>query len=153
MLGLGVAFLLIEHVVKERSGARRLLGQRESKLGAIQWSSLSLQRAITTVHGTGRRTIAVLSDPNCPFAAALKRTWRSWMTSRFMFRRVEPLAAPDGDTPIVELMEFGQRIGARGTPTWFLESGARFTGGASAKPLTRLLDEAPVAAGEAGRRS
>lgn len=68
------------------------------------------------LHGTGRRKIAVLSDPNCP-------------------------------------MEFGQRIGAPGTPTWFLESGARFTGAASLKQLTLLLDEAPAVAREAGRRS
>lgn len=185
VLGLGAAFLVIEYVVKERSGERRLLEQRESKLGAIQWSSLPLQWAITTVRGTGRRKIAVLSDPNCPFCRSLeenlaklddvtihvlpyavlgpaserqaKAVWcskdRAQAWNDLMFRRVEPLASPDCDTPIAELMEFGQRIGARGTPTWFLESGARFTGAASVKQLTMLLDEAPAAAREAGRRS
>lgn len=185
VLGLGIAFLAIEYAVKERSGERRLLDQRESKLGAIQWSSLPLQWAITTVRGTGRRKVAVLSDPNCPFCRSLEENlakldditihvlpyavlgpaserqaravWcskdRAQAWNELMFRRVEPLAAPDCDTPIVELMEFGQRIGARGTPTWFLESGARFTGAASIRQLTLLLDEAPAAGRDAGRRS
>jgi protein-disulfide isomerase len=62
-----------------------------------------------------------------------------------MFRRIEPRAAPDCVTPIAELEQFGRRIGVRGTPTWFLVSGERFTGAMSREELRRLLDEASAA--------
>lgn len=58
-----------------------------------------------------------------------------------MFRRIEPAASAECDTPIEELLEFGWRIGVRGTPTWFVESGDRFTGAVSRATLARLLDE------------
>ena len=35
--------------------------------GAVRWDSLPLQYAIVTERGTGRRKIAVLSDPNCDY--------------------------------------------------------------------------------------
>ena len=55
-----------------------------------------------------------------------------------MFRRFEPVAGPDCVNPIAELAQFGRRIGARATPTWFLESGEKFTGSMSLDELKRL---------------
>lgn len=46
--------------------------ERQSKLDAIKWESLPLQWAITSVRGNGRRKIAILSDPNCPFCKRLE---------------------------------------------------------------------------------
>jgi thiol:disulfide interchange protein DsbC len=180
LLGLGIAGLAIE----QRYSERKLLQERERKLGAVQWDSLPLQWAITTVRGTGRRKIAVLSDPNCRYCRTLEENlakldditvhilpyavlgpaserqaravWcakdRAKAWDDLMFRRIEPLAAPDCVAPIAELAQFGWRIGARGTPTWFLVSGERFTGAMPLGELRRLLDEAPAASDAPRRR-
>lgn len=191
MRALGVALLLVVGAgiaglsIEQRNSERKLALERERKLGAVQWERLPLQWVITTVRGTGRRTIALLSDPNCPYCRILeenlvkldditvhilpyavlgpvserqsKAVWcsqdRAKTWNDLMFRRVEPLAMPGCANPIMEVLEFGQRIGARGTPTWFLESGERFTGARSRDELNRMLDEASVAGREAGRRS
>lgn len=181
VVGAGIAGLSIE----QRNSERNLALERERKLGAVRWDSLPLQWAITTVRGTGRRKIAVLSDPNCRYCRSLeenlakldditvhilpyavlgpvserqaKAVWCSQDRAKawddLMFRRVEPLASPDCVNPIVEVLEFGQRIAARGTPTWFLESGERFTGAMSRGELQRLLDEASAAGRASGRQS
>jgi thiol:disulfide interchange protein DsbC len=58
--------IFIGEIVEAKTG-RNLTEERKRKLSAVQWSSLPLQWAITSVRGTGRRKIAILSDPNCPF--------------------------------------------------------------------------------------
>lgn len=62
-----------------------------------------------------------------------------------MFRRIEPAAAPDCDTPIEELVQLGRRLGANATPTWFLENGERYSGALPLQDLRRLLDRAAAA--------
>lgn len=62
-----------------------------------------------------------------------------------MFRRIEPRAQADCDTPVEKLVEFGRSIGAGATPTWFLESGERFSGALPLNETRRLLDEASPA--------
>ena len=37
-----------------------------------------------------------------------------------MFRRVEPQAPTDCDNPIEKIIEFGRKLGANSTPTWFV---------------------------------
>jgi protein-disulfide isomerase len=59
-----------------------------------------------------------------------------------MFRRIEPRPERDCDTPVEKLQDYGRRIGARATPTWFLESGERFSGAMPLNEVRRLLDEA-----------
>jgi thiol:disulfide interchange protein DsbC len=59
-----------------------------------------------------------------------------------MFRRVEPQAGPDCDNPIDKLAQFGRSIGANATPTWFLESGDRYSGAVPLDEARRLLDQA-----------
>ena len=59
-----------------------------------------------------------------------------------MFRRIEPPAAPDCDTPVEKLVQFGRSIGATATPTWFLQSGERFSGALPIDQVIRLMDEA-----------
>jgi len=58
-------------VIDAQSG-RNLTEERLRKLNAVKWESLPLQWAITTVRGTGRRKIAILSDPNCPYCKRLE---------------------------------------------------------------------------------
>lgn len=42
------------------------------KQNSIDWKKLPLQDALKTVKGTGKRQIAVFSDPNCPYCKQLE---------------------------------------------------------------------------------
>ena len=166
------ATVIITGSVIDAKTGRNLTEERQRRLDAVKWESLPLQWAITTVRGSGRRKIAILSDPNCPYCKRLeeglatldditvhilpyailspasvrqaKAVWcakdraKSW--DDLMFRRIEPRAAPDCDTPVEKLVEFGRRIGATATPTWFLESGERYSGALPLDEVRRLLD-------------
>ena len=54
----------------------------------------------------------------------------------------EPKAAPDCDTPVMELVALGRKLGARVTPTWFVETGERFQGAYSLEDVRQILDKA-----------
>jgi thiol:disulfide interchange protein DsbC len=168
------ATVIISGQAFDAKSGRNLTEERQRKLDAIKWESLPLQWAITTVRGSGRRKIAILSDPNCPYCKRLeedlakldditvhilpyailspasvrqaKAVWcskdRTKAWDELMFRRIEPRAAPDCDTPVEKLVEFGRRIGARATPTWFLESGERHSGALPLDEVRPLLDAA-----------
>lgn len=165
--------IIAGEVIDARSGIN-LTQERQRKLGAVKWESLPLQWAITTVRGSGRRKIAVLSDPNCPYCkrfeedlaklddatvhilpyailgpASVRQAKAVWCSADrakawddLMFRRIEPRPERDCDAPIEKLAKFGRRAGARATPTWFLESGERFSGAVPLQEVRRLLDEA-----------
>lgn len=170
----GSATVIISGSVIDAKTGRNLTEERQRKLDAIKWESLPLQWAITTVRGSGRRRIAILSDPNCPYCRRLegdlatlddvtvhilpyailgpasvrlaKAAWcskdrgKAW--AELMFRRIEPKPERDCETPVEKLAEFGRRIGATATPTWFLETGERYSGALPLEELQRLLDEA-----------
>lgn len=51
---------------------RNLTAERERELNKVKWESLPLQWAITSKRGTGRRKIAILSDPNCPYCRSFE---------------------------------------------------------------------------------
>ena len=169
----GATVIITGSVIDAASG-RNLTEERQRKLDAVKWESLPLQWAITTVRGTGRRKIAILSDPNCAYCKRLERdlakldditvhilpyailspasvrqskaVWcskdRAKAWDDLMFRRIEPRPDRDCDTPVEQLQDYGRRIGARATPTWFLESGERFSGALPPDEVRRLLDEA-----------
>jgi len=168
------ATVIISGQAFDAKTGRNLTEDRLRKLNAVKWESLPLQWAITTVRGTGRRKIAILSDPNCPYCKRLeedlakldditvhilpyailspvsvrqaKAAWcskdRAKAWDDLMFRRIEPRPDRDCDTPVEKLVEFGRRIGARATPTWFLESGERYSGALPLDEVRRLLEEA-----------
>lgn len=168
------ATVIITGQVIDAKTGRNLTEERQSTLEAVKWESLPFEWAITTVRGTGRRKIAILSDPNCPYCKRLegelaklgditvhilpyailgptserqaKAVWcskdRTKAWDDLMFQRIEPRPDRDCDTPVEKLQEFGRRIGARATPTWFLESGQRFSGALPLDRVRRLLDEA-----------
>jgi thiol:disulfide interchange protein DsbC len=66
------ATVVIAGKIFDAKTGRNLTEERERKLNAVKWESLPLQWAITSVRGTGRRKIAVLSDPNCPYCKRLE---------------------------------------------------------------------------------
>lgn len=172
-IGVFAAFVIAVSVIDAQS-SRDLADERQRKLDAVQWESLPLQWAITTVRGSGRRKIAILSDPNCPYCMRLeeslaklddisvhilpyailspasvrqaKAVWcakdraRAW--DELMFHRIEPRPERDCETPVEQLLDYGRRIGARATPTWFLESGDRYSGAIPIDELRRRLDAA-----------
>ena len=160
-------------VIEARTG-RNLTEERERELTAVKWQSLPFQWAITSVRGNGRRKIAILSDPNCPYCKRLeedlarldditvhilpwavvtpesarqaKAVWcsedrvKAW--NDLMFRRIEPQAPTDCDNPIDKIIDFGRKLGANSTPTWFLESGERHSGAMPLDEVRKLLDRA-----------
>ena len=153
---------------------RNLSEERERQLIAIAWDKLPWQWAITSKRGNGRRKIAILSDPNCPYCKRLeedlaklddltthvfpyaiikpesvhqaKAVWcskdrvKAW--NDLIFRRIEPKAPIDCANPVEDLIAFGRGIGARSTPTWFLENGERYSGAMPFERVRALLDAA-----------
>lgn len=59
-----------------------------------------------------------------------------------MLRDIEPTAAPDCDTPVEKLVALGRKLGASSTPTWFVETGERYSGAVPLDDTRRILDEA-----------
>ena len=171
------ASVIIAGSVVDAGSGRNLTEERQRKLNAIKWKSLPFQWAITHKRGTGRRKIAVLSDPNCPFCKRFeedlarldditvhifpyavikpesvrqaKAVWcskdrvKAW--NDLMFRRIEPSASGNCDTPIERIIALGRRLGAQSTPTWFLETGERYAGALPLERVVRLLDAASAA--------
>ena len=64
--------MLVGNLIETRTD-RNLTEERVRKLSAIDWNKLPFQWAITTRRGDGRRQIAILSDPNCPFCQKFER--------------------------------------------------------------------------------
>lgn len=170
----GEAKVIIRGEAFDARTGRNLTEERQRKLTAIKWESLPWQWAITSKRGTGRRKLAIFSDPNCPYCKRFeadlakldditvhifpyaviktesvrqaKAVWcskdrvKAW--NDLMFRRIEPAAAPDCDTPVEKLIDLGRRLGATSTPTWFLETGERHSGAMPLEELRALLDAA-----------
>ena len=166
-------FILVGNLI-EAATDRNLTAERLGRLSAVEWSSLPLQWAITWKRGAGRREIAILSDPNCPYCKRFeadlakvddivvhilpyaivkpesvrqaKAVWcspdraRAW--TDLMQQRVEPQARTDCENPIDALIAFGRRVGANGTPTWFLVTGEKYVGAMPMAQLVPLLDAA-----------
>ena len=57
----------------DSANGENLTEARLRKLTAIDWNSLPFDSAITTKRGSGRREIAIFSDPNCPYCQHFER--------------------------------------------------------------------------------
>ena len=170
----GAASVILTGQAIDAKTGRSLTEERQRKLGAIKWSSLPFDDAITIVRGDGRRKIAVFSDPNCPYCkrfekdlaqlddstvyiflfpvirpesvAQTKSVWcspdraKAWRD--LMLRGVQPTAQPDCKTPVDKLVALGRRLGANATPTWFVETGERYSGALAFDDVRKILDEA-----------
>jgi len=151
---------------------RNFTEERQRKLAAIKWNSLPWQWAITSKRGTGRRKLAIFSDPNCPYCKrfeedlaklddvtvhifpyavikpeSVRQAKAVWCSSDrvkawndLMFGRIEPRARTDCDNPIEKMIELGRQLGAKSTPTWFLENGERYSGAMPLEQVRALLD-------------
>lgn len=52
---------------------QNLTEKRLRELSAIKWENLPLDAAVKTVRGSGKRTLAVFSDPNCPYCKRFEK--------------------------------------------------------------------------------
>ena len=52
---------------------QNLTEKRLRDLSAIKWENLPLDAAFKTVRGNGKRTLAVFSDPNCPYCKRFEK--------------------------------------------------------------------------------
>lgn len=66
------SLIVVGNVFDARTG-RNLTEQRVHRLNAVKWDSLPFEWAVTTARGSGRRKIAVFSDPNCPYCKRFER--------------------------------------------------------------------------------
>ena len=64
--------IIAGQAIDAKSG-RNLTEERLQKLSAIKWESLPFGDAITTKRGSGRRKVAVFSDPNCPYCKRFEK--------------------------------------------------------------------------------
>lgn len=171
----------VRRLIQSRLGdeARVKTIVRLRKLNTIEWTSLPFADAVTTKRGTGRRKIAVFSDPNCPYCKRFekdlarldditvhvflfpvirpesvpltKSVWcsrdRAKAWNDLMLRDIGPTAAPDCATPVEKLVALGRSLGASSTPTWFVETGERYSGAIPLEDARRILDTASPAKG------
>lgn len=59
-----------------------------------------------------------------------------------MLRDIQPKAPPNCETPVERLVALGRKLGANSTPTWFVETGERFSGAMPLDEVRRALDAA-----------
>lgn len=67
-----VNFLFRGEIIDARS-QRNFTEERQQKLSAIRFDDLPLEIAIKQVRGSGRRVVAIFSDPYCPYCKSLDR--------------------------------------------------------------------------------
>lgn len=147
---------------------RDLTEERISKLSAIKFDSLPLDRAVKIVRGNGKRVAAMFSDPYCPACQSFEQTlqqvddltlyvfmfpvirperidhsksvWcspdraKAWLD--LALRKKAPTVPATCDNPVESIVDLGQSIGVRATPTLFFENGERVQGG---MPLAQLI--------------
>ena len=81
--------------------------------------------------------------------ALTKSVWcsadRAKAWNDLMLRDMPPRAKPDCEMPVEKLVELGRSLGANSTPTWYLETGERYSGAVPLEQVRRLLDAASPA--------
>jgi thiol:disulfide interchange protein DsbC len=67
-----VSFVLKGDLIDTRT-QKNLTEERQQKLSTIRFEDLPLDLAIKQVRGTGKRVVAIFSDPFCPYCRNLDR--------------------------------------------------------------------------------
>lgn len=161
-------YLLIGHLY-DMENNRDLTAQRQVARRAIEFPARALPQAIKTVHGQGRRVVAVFSDPNCGYCKRLEAALQSvddltiytflypvldgsvaramsvWcapdaaQTWRRWMLEGHAPAALDCANPINENIALGQAFGIRGTPTLIARDGRVLYGAVDAARIDSWL--------------
>jgi thiol:disulfide interchange protein DsbC len=66
-------FLIVADRVLDLDAKKDILEERVNRLLAVRFDSLPLDLAFKKVKGTGKRKIAVFSDPDCPYCRRLEQ--------------------------------------------------------------------------------
>lgn len=74
-----------------------LTEERVAELNRIKWSDLPLARAVKWSRGDGSRTVAVFSDPNCPYCKRIEQTFQQ-MDNITVYTFLYPVLSPDSTT-------------------------------------------------------
>jgi len=138
------------------------------KLENVKFSKLPFGLAISTVHGNGKRKIAVFEDPNCGYCKKYQSTLRSLKNVTiytFLFNVIaqnSSLISTDiwcsiawddwmtanrlprhGDTrcvaPNEQILDLGHKLNISGTPTTIFPDGTRTMGLLDTKAIQREL--------------
>lgn len=64
--------IILGQAIDAKSG-RNLTEERQRKLSVVKWDSLPFDSAVTTIRGSGRRKVAIFSDPNCPYCKRFEK--------------------------------------------------------------------------------
>ena len=71
---------------------RDLTAERKDSLARVEFSSLPLVDAVKEVRGTGARTLAIFSDPDCPYCRRLEAEMKS-LTDITIYTFLMPIAS------------------------------------------------------------
>lgn len=89
---------IVQGEIYDTKTGRNLTDERISKLSAIKFDSLPLEKAVKIVRGNGKRVAAMFSDPYCPACQSFEQTLQQVedMTLYvFMFPVIRPERAGD----------------------------------------------------------
>lgn len=66
-------YLLFGHMYDMKT-QKDITAERLATLNKVSWNDLPLKNAFKTVHGSGKRELAVFSDPDCPYCKKAEAT-------------------------------------------------------------------------------
>jgi thiol:disulfide interchange protein DsbC len=67
------ATVIVAGQLFDAGSGRNMTEERMRRLNAVDWNALPFEWAVTTTRGSGRRKIAVFSDPNCPYCKRFEK--------------------------------------------------------------------------------
>lgn len=150
---------------------KNLTKELAMKQNPVDWASLPLQDAIKTVRGTGKRQLAVFSDPNCPYCkhleedlkkltdvtiytfifpikpqsvAVSKNVWCSENRAYVWQNLMEKGQQPKKkscDHPIDRNLALGKKLGLNGTPALIFSNGWKVMGAVSANEMEIIFKQ------------
>jgi thiol:disulfide interchange protein DsbC len=170
---------IIQGRIFELSTDRDLTEERTRKLNAVRFDSLPLDLAVKVQRGSGRRVMAMFSDPYCPACRQFERTlaqldditiyyfmypvirpenanhsravWcspdraKAWLELARGAQPKVPSASPNCANPVDKVLVAGRKLRVNATPTLFLASGERISGGLALADLQKMLDQTAAA--------
>ena len=166
------------HIFELRTD-RNLTEERSRKLNAVRFDSLPLDLAVKVQRGSGRRVMAMFSDPYCPACRSFERAlaqvdditiyvfmypvirpenashsravWcspdraKAWLELAAASQPKVPAAGASCANPVDKVLAAGRKLRVNATPTLFLASGERISGGLAPADLRKMLDETAAA--------
>ena len=98
---------------------RDLTAERKDSLARIEFSSLPLVDAVKEVRGTGARTLAIFSDPDCPYCRRLEAEMKS-LTDITIYTFLMPIASlhPEARGKAISVWCSKDRVGAWHALMW-----------------------------------